>query len=138
LKYFESAPPGTVPLGPVCQPVPPPGTVAAAHRSAPFPLPCSAGSTAWPGRAAGLGPLPAGRRPLVDRTPLSPAPRGHGAGPHPYPLSAPLLGAARPTTAHLYRARAACLSGQDPKPALRCMALLLPNPPSVASPPCPL
>jgi hypothetical protein len=28
-------PPDTVPLGPACQPVPPPSTVAAAHRSAP-------------------------------------------------------------------------------------------------------
>jgi hypothetical protein len=31
-----------VPLGPACQPVPPPGTVAMTHWSAPSPLPCSA------------------------------------------------------------------------------------------------
>jgi hypothetical protein len=31
-----------VPLGPACQPVLPLGTVATAHRLAPFPLPCSA------------------------------------------------------------------------------------------------
>jgi hypothetical protein len=38
--------------GPACQPVLPPDTVVTAHRSAPFPHPCSAGCAAWPRHAA--------------------------------------------------------------------------------------
>jgi hypothetical protein len=41
-----------MPLGPAYQPVPPTGTVPAAHRSAPLPLPYSVDRTAWLCRAA--------------------------------------------------------------------------------------
>jgi hypothetical protein len=87
-------PPGTVPLGPACQPVPPPSTMVTAHRSAHLPLPCSAGRATWPGRATRAHhgwavPMP----PVLSPTDRDPAPslpvrsstRCHTPGPSPLP-----------------------------------------------------
>jgi hypothetical protein len=101
-------------LEPACQPVPPPGTVAVAHRSVPPPLPCSVGRAtchAAPPVRTAARPLQADAAPLRCPT-LCPGP----------PLSSPFPPSMqRPPLDPLL-----CLaaSASKSRPTLSCLPLL--------------